>query len=202
MNIFLWNLFIIGGFLAGGIMFSKAIPKRLCHKDVSKLSDDGNPGAFNAFAHCGKRVGMLCLVLDVLKGFIPVFLASLFLNTENLLFSLVIAAPVLGHAAGVFNGFHGGKCIAVSFGVMLGLIPVIWYGIVALAAFYIFFSTAVKINPNSRRSIVVYTLFGAVTCAASAATGQPAACIGCAAVALTAVVKHVKALPLEKKICE
>lgn len=183
-------------------MFGKAIPMRLCHKDVSKLSDDGNPGAFNAFVHCGKRVGALCLALDVLKGFIPVFLASFLLNTDNLLFSLVIAAPVLGHAVGAFNGFHGGKCIAVSFGVMIGLIPVVWYAIVALAAFYVFFSTAVKITPNSRRSIVVYTLFGAAVCAASAATGQPAASVGCAAVALTAIVKHVKALPLEKKICE
>lgn len=63
------------------------------------------------------------MLLDILKGFVPVFIASYVMDRNHWLFPLVIVAPVLGHAIGMFNHFHGGKCIATSFGVTAGLIP-------------------------------------------------------------------------------
>lgn len=134
---------------------------------------------------------MLC---DVLKGFIPVLLASLFTDTSGFAFALIIAAPVLGHAVGIFNGFHGGKCISTSFGVMLGLLPVTRIGITVLAALYILFSTAVKIGSHLKRSIIVYFLFGVISGTALFATGFASAACGCIAVGLIAVIKHIMAL--------
>ena len=112
---------IAGGFLLGGVMFSRALPKLLTGKDVCALRADKNPGAANVFAVCGVPMGLLCLALDMLKAYLPVSLAARYLDTQSVWFALAIAAPVLGHAVGVFNGFHGGKCIASAFGAMLAL---------------------------------------------------------------------------------
>lgn len=172
-------------------MFCRFVPKLITHKDICELSDDGNPGAFNVFKHCGAKVGCLCLFLDALKGFAPVILASFFTDTSSFLFAFVMLAPVLGHAAGVFNKFHGGKCIAVSFGVMFGLIPVTYWGIVLLAALYILFSTVAKIKSNRVRSIVVFALFAVACAVIMNIFGLYSAAFGCGLISATAIIKHV-----------
>ena len=100
---------IAGGFLLGGVMFSRALPKLLTGKDVCALRADKNPGAANVFAVCGVPMGLLCLALDMFKAYLPVSLAAQYLDTQSVWFALALAAPVLGHAVGVFNGFHGGN---------------------------------------------------------------------------------------------
>ena len=191
MEILYWFLLISGGFLLGSIMFCELIPRIVLKKDIYKISVDNNPGAFNAIKHCGKKIGIPCLVLDVSKGFIPVLLASLFMNTESIAFSFVIVAPALGHAIGLFNRFHGGKCIAVSFGITLGLIPVSWISFVILASLYIVFSTVIKINPASKRSVVVYALFFVINCTVLGATGCFFTAIGCGMLSLLPIVKFL-----------
>ena len=100
MEILYWILFIFGGFFLASIMFCELIPKIILHKSIYEISVDNNPGAFNAFKHCGLKVGIPCLLLDVMKGFIPVLLASLLMNANNIAFSFVLIAPVFGHAVG------------------------------------------------------------------------------------------------------
>ena len=56
---------IAGGFLLGGVMFSRTLPKLLTGKDVCALRADKNPGAANVFAVCGVPMGLLCLALDI-----------------------------------------------------------------------------------------------------------------------------------------
>ena len=104
----------------------------------------------------------MCVILDILKGFIPVFLASRLLSFSCWWFAPVISAPVFGHAFSPFWKGKGGKAIAVSFGALLGLLP--FYSIVfALATLYIVLSVGIVINPHRLRSIVTYILF-AVYC--------------------------------------
>ena len=69
------------------------------------------------------NIPMRIVALDMLKAYLPVSLAAQHLDTQSVWFALALAAPVLGHAVGVFNGFHGGKCIASAFGAMLALAP-------------------------------------------------------------------------------
>ena len=186
---FLWLLFIVGGFLSGSVMFSALLPRRLLGRDVPAESDDKNPGAGNVFTHCGVPMGMLCLFMDMAKGFVPVFLAARFTDTENVLFSLVIAAPVLGHALAPLYHFHGGKCIATAFGALLGLLPhskVVFL----LAGLYIFFSVFLKIRPHRRRSILVFALFGTAALVHFLWVGSPSYAIGCTFIALIAVLRH------------
>ena len=183
---------IAAGFLMGSIMFSQILPEKLMGTDIQQISDDHNPGATNVFVNCGATMGMICLSLDIMKGFLPVFLAFKFISSDNLWFSLVMAAPVLGHAMGMFRNFHGGKCIATAFGVMLGIFPVQRIGLLLLAVLYIFFSTVVKIHPNRIRSIVVFSLFGLSSALLLSYMGDYGIGLGCVLVALIAIVKHTK----------
>ena len=116
-------LFSIAGFLSGGVLYSYHVPKLLCGVDVVADSPDHNPGMTNAMKLCGVPVGLLCLALDMAKGFLPVFAALRFLRIEDPWLAPVLAAPALGHALAVFYPFAGGKAVAVSFGVLLGLLP-------------------------------------------------------------------------------
>lgn len=191
MEILYWTLLIVGGFLLGSMMFSQWIPKLLAGKDICKESVDNNPGAFNAFKHSGKKIGTLCLALDLLKGFVPVLLASLLLSADSIAFSFVMVAPALGHAVGLFNHFRGGKCIATSFGVMLGLLPVAWVPLVVLAGLYVIFSAVLKIKNAAKRSVVVYALFLAIACTALGVLGQTFVAVGCGMVAALPIVKFL-----------
>lgn len=187
----LWFLLIVGGFFLGSIMFSQILPKLLLQKDVCAEHEDRNPGASNVFASCGVCMGLLCLGLDMFKGFFPVYAACSLLDTEDLLFSAVIVAPVLGHAIAPLNQFHGGKCIATAFGVTLGLLPVSQVCLI-LAASYILFSTAVKIPSHRKRSIAAFGVFGILASAVLLCDGRVSIALGCILVALTAIVKHLK----------
>ena len=191
MNSLGYVIGIAAGFLMGGIMFSQILPQMINGTDIQAISDDHNPGATNVFVNCGPGMGFLCLFLDIAKGLVPVFLACKFLNTENLLFGLLMAAPVLGHAIAPFHHFHGGKCIATAFGVMLGLLPFHRVGLL-LAAIYVLFSTVVKIQPNRIRSIITFALFGILSAIWLTYTGRYAIALGCILISLTAIIKHSK----------
>lgn len=197
---FLWCALIFGGFLCGSVMFSRLLPLLITGKDVSAESSDRNPGAANAFTTCGVAVGMLCLLLDMLKGFLPVLLGRLLLNTNDLLFAAVIVAPVLGHAIAPLNRFHGGKCIATSFGVTIALMP----GCLAapiLALLYILFSTLIRVKPHRRRSIVTFGLFALLIVPPLLYAGKTSYAIGCAIIAFAAIYKHHRA-PQEEPMQE
>ncbi|MBO7736307.1 MAG: glycerol-3-phosphate acyltransferase [Clostridia bacterium] len=197
--LWLWFVLIIGGYLLGGVMFCRALPLLFKKKDICELFADKNPGAFNVFSSCGVGMGMVCLLCDILKGFIPVFLGCMFLNTQNLLFFAVILAPVLGHAMGVFNSFHGGKCISTSFGVVLGLLPVTWVGLI-LAGAYIFFSVFVKLNPHRRRSLAAFAIFGITACIVLIVAKQYSIALGCLALSTVAVIKHSSLFATEEEV--
>lgn len=149
---------ILLAFLSGSVLYSSILPRALSKKDITRMSDDGNPGAFNAFRYAGKAVGALCLVCDILKGALPVMLMSPLYLRHPALFGALIAAPVFGHAFSPFAGMHGGKGIAVSFGIMLGLFPqfpeLVW-----LIVLYLGFSLVIRVDPNQWRSVLTFTAF-------------------------------------------
>lgn len=187
---------ILGGFLLGSVLFSKWVSSVLCGVDICENSPDHNPGATNVFLSCGVSMGVLALVLDLLKGFLPVFAACRYGDVKNTLFALVMLAPVLGHAIGIYDHFHGGKCIATSFGVeiaLLGETGVAW----VLAGLYILFSTLVKISPNRIRSIVTYSLFGVIASLIALSEHQDAIALGNVLISLTVVAKHLRPVPEE-----
>jgi len=82
----------------------------------------GNIGATNVARAAGKTAGALTLVGDVLKGLLPVALAAQ-LGVGDGARELVALAAFTGHLYPCFLGFQGGKGVAVSLGVLLGLAP-------------------------------------------------------------------------------
>ena len=191
MMILQWIFFITFGFGFGGILFSYHLPLILKKTDVTECNDDHNPGAANAVKSAGWGVGLLCLFCDLAKGFLPVFLSFRYLDPENLLFSLVMFAPVLGHAAAPFYKIGGGKAIATTFGVLCALIPHS-YIVLILAFWYIFFSVVIKINPTTRRSILTFSFFSISVLVAVLLTGKLSFTLGCLLISATVIRKHVR----------
>ena len=82
----------------------------------------GNMGATNAFRVLGKGPGTIVLILDIIKGIIPVtVLANVFGLEDALSLVIISVAAVAGHNWTVFLGFKGGKGMATSLGVLIGL---------------------------------------------------------------------------------
>jgi glycerol-3-phosphate acyltransferase PlsY len=89
--------------------------------DVRKMGS-GNVGATNVARVLGKGRGALTLAADVLKGWLPVFVAH---QLELNLLAVCAAglAAFFGHIYSVFLRFRGGKGVATAFGVLLGVAP-------------------------------------------------------------------------------
>lgn len=156
--------FPLMAFLLGSIPFGLMIAK----SQGIDIRDhgSGNIGATNVWRILGKRFGIPCLLLDLLKGLIPVLLAVnlLLIDGRSVQFSLpmpdgwAIVFPagqaitaqilhiltalfaVLGHNYSPWVSFKGGKGIATSAGVLLGLMPI---GLLILLALWLllFFTT-------------------------------------------------------------
>ncbi|QGY40631.1 glycerol-3-phosphate 1-O-acyltransferase PlsY [Pseudodesulfovibrio cashew] len=126
MAIILWCLI---AYILGSIPFGLFIAKTLCGIDPR---EDGsrNTGATNVARLCGAKYGIATLVLDLAKGFVPVLMASYWLES-NFALSLVLLAAIFGHAYSLFMRFKGGKAVATTVGAFLAASP--WGGIISAA---------------------------------------------------------------------
>lgn len=86
----------------------------------------GNIGATNVTRLLGMKMGLVTLLCDVAKGFVPICCTALVLGQEpqrGLIMALVGAATVLGHMFPVYLRFRGGKGVATALGLFLYLAP-------------------------------------------------------------------------------
>jgi acyl phosphate:glycerol-3-phosphate acyltransferase len=79
----------------------------------------GNPGATNVMRIGGKKAAGITLLGDMLKGFIPAYLANL-LGVPPIILAMTGLAAFFGHLYPIFFGLKGGKGVATSLGVLLG----------------------------------------------------------------------------------
>ena len=89
-------------------------------KDIRAYGDH-NPGAANVFRAGNPAIGMGAVLLDIGKGVPLVFLAEHFYNLSTAGVTLIGLAAVLGHSFSPFLRFHGGKGVAVTYGVLIGM---------------------------------------------------------------------------------
>ncbi len=129
---------IIAAYLAGSVPFGLLIAK--AHGKDLRTIGSGNIGATNVGRALGKKWACLCFVLDVLKGLIPMLIAPLSglvsadANPKELtVWLLVGCGAVLGHIFPVYLKFKGGKGVATSLGIVLGLWP--YYTLCGIGAF-------------------------------------------------------------------
>ncbi len=121
-----------------------------------------NAGATNTFRVLGPKAGLPVLLLDVLKGFLPVRLLPLWSGCEpysdawTLLRVLLVSAAVLGHLYPLFAGFRGGKGIATSLGGVLAIHP--GSALICIAVFFIVFLISHYVSLSSLVAAVAFPL--------------------------------------------
>ena len=126
MNLFsahiYWIIFPLVAYLIGSLPFGKLISQKVAGIDIAERGS-GNIGATNVARELGLKWGILTLILDGLKGFIPLFLFSLFYPNFEVGLSIVGLSTLLGHQFSLFQRFRGGKGVATALGIYLALSP-------------------------------------------------------------------------------
>jgi len=182
MQLWLCPLF---AFLLGSIPFGLFIAK-LSGIDI-RQHGSGNIGATNVLRVVGKKHGITCLILDALKGFIPVAIAVNLVQIEGRQIQVPLGfletwavvlpasqaltaqtvqiltglAAILGHNYSPWVGFKGGKGIATSAGVLLALMPVAALLLIALWVVLFFATRYVSIaSVGAAAALPLLTLYG------------------------------------------
>jgi glycerol-3-phosphate acyltransferase PlsY len=118
-------LWVAAAFFVGTLPFSLWVGQLLLGQDIRRYGD-ANPGATNVLRAGGKGAALLALLLDFLKGALPVGVAHLAAEITGWPLIAVAVAPVAGHAFSPWLGFRGGKAVATTGGIWCGL--TIWEG--------------------------------------------------------------------------
>ncbi len=116
-----WQVFlppIVGAYILGSIPFGLILAKLAGKGDLREIGS-GNIGATNVLRTGSKKLAAATLLLDGAKGYIAVFVPYLFFGPDVTFFTAL--AVVLGHLFPVWLGFRGGKGVATTLGVLLGL---------------------------------------------------------------------------------
>lgn len=170
-------IFSILNYLVGSIPWALVIGKVFYKTDVREYGS-GNLGATNLGRTLGRVPAVICAVLDALKGLIMLLIE---MNIDYNAAIVTIIFVVIGHCYPIFAQFRGGKAVATSFGIILGLtltsfkefffiflLPLlIWLAIkmltslVSLASLVgILLSAVISFFfPNLTRSIILVVLF-------------------------------------------
>jgi glycerol-3-phosphate acyltransferase PlsY len=109
-------------YLVGAIPTSHLVSRIFAKIDLRKHGS-GNLGATNLYRVLGWKYAVPVALFDIAKGTIPVILFAPLVNDSNLFALACGVAAILGHVFSVFVGFKGGKGVATTAGVMLGLTP-------------------------------------------------------------------------------
>ncbi len=151
---------IVAAYLLGSVPFAFLIA-RAYGKDLRTIGS-GNIGATNLARAVGRKWGYGCFALDVLKGLVPTAVVGAILagpvNPMSLsLWLLVGIAAILGHVFPVYLRFKGGKGVATSFGVALGLWP--YFTLCALIALVVWIAVVLVWRYVSLASICAAVAF-------------------------------------------
>jgi glycerol-3-phosphate acyltransferase PlsY len=121
-------IFGVSAYLLGSIPTAVWVGKAKYGVDVREHGSK-NAGATNTFRVLGKKPGIVVLTIDIIKGFTAVFLPFVLgvgkWGSEELIHVQLLAAllAVIGHVLPLFAGFNGGKGVATSLGVVIGVHP-------------------------------------------------------------------------------
>lgn len=118
---------VVLAYLVGSVPSSIWISRRFYGTDIREHGSK-NPGATNTLRTLGKKAGLLVLFLDILKGWLAVSLVYLSSypsgsSTQIHLLVAMSVAAVLGHIFPIYAGFKGGKGVATTIGIIMGISP-------------------------------------------------------------------------------
>lgn len=126
-------ILIITSYLLGAIPFAYLIGK---YKgiDITKVGS-GNVGTTNIWRELGWKWGVLNLLTDTAKGFMAITLVNILFTTPLVGYYIIAGSlAILGHYKSVWIHWKGGKAVATSLGVLLGLLP-FWFIVIVVGIF-------------------------------------------------------------------
>ena len=172
-------LFLVVAYLVGsiptGVLLARAVGV-----DV-RSEGSGNIGATNVARTAGRKLGILTLVGDLMKGLLPVVAARCLGQPESVVAAVAVAA-LAGHVFSIFLRLQGGKGVATGAGVLLGLAPTV--SVIPLALFAVTFALS--------RIVSLASIVAAVSAplALFVFGRQPAFTIAAGAIAALIVFRH------------
>lgn len=128
-------------YLIGSLSFAVIVSKLFGLADPRSYGSK-NPGATNVLRSGSKAAAVITLILDALKGYVPVILVQIFGKQFGLgdgTLALVALAAFLGHVWPVFFKFKGGKGVATAAGVIFGIDWLLGLATLATFAILLFF---------------------------------------------------------------
>jgi glycerol-3-phosphate acyltransferase PlsY len=143
-------------------------------------SGSGNPGANNAARLMGRSTGVAVLAVDLLKGLIPVLVFTAIAGPHVGAFAGLMA--ILGHMTSPFLRGRGGKGVATTLGVLVGIEP--WWALVVVIAF------AIVIALTKRTGIASVGGALALIVAALVDHNDPETSIICVLVGILVIFRH------------
>lgn len=128
-------IMIISAYLLGSIS-SAVLICRLFRIPDPRTTGSHNPGATNVLRSGSKFAAVSVLLIDMLKGTVPIWL-SWYLGVEDVILGIVAIAACLGHMYPLFFHFRGGKGVATALGSMapmglglMGMLMATWVTVV------------------------------------------------------------------------
>lgn len=171
---------ILLSYLLGAVPFGLLVARVIGGVDVRTVGS-GNIGTANVLRACGPAAGAAVLVIDALKGALPV-LAAQALGLSPWVAAAAGLAAVIGHNWSIYLGCRGGKGVATSLGVVIALAPA-----VAMTLFLLWVILVALTRYSSVGSMVAL----AISPLAMWLFGQPAPSISfCAAAAALGLFRH------------
>ena len=156
-------ILIAGAYLLGSVPFGVIIAR--AHGRNLRTVGSGNTGATNVARALGKRWGYVCFVLDCGKGLVPMLVGKIMAGdtpgaSEFCLWLTAGCAAILGHIFPIYLKFKGGKGVATSLGMVLGLYP--YYTLPGLTAFAVWATVVLIWRYISLASIIAAAAFPAI----------------------------------------
>ncbi len=152
-------LFLLLAYLLGSIPTAVWIGKAWYKIDIREHGSK-NAGATNTFRVLGKKAGRIVLLIDIAKGIlatlVPALVLSPILEAEEVIKLNVGCAilAVVGHVFPIFAGFRGGKGVATSLGVVIGLQPAA--ALICLGIFLVVFLSSKYVSLSAISAAVAF----------------------------------------------
>lgn len=123
--------------------------------DITKMGS-GNTGGTNTFRVLGKKSGLITVIVDVLKGTVPVliYMASGGFEMYHIEPLFIGVVAILGHTYSVFIQFKGGKAVATTGGVILALYPIVFVWAVVCFLMLVYFTRMVSLSSMLTASVL------------------------------------------------
>jgi glycerol-3-phosphate acyltransferase PlsY len=151
-------LVLIACYLIGSIPCGLIVTRLAGHDDIRKKGS-GNIGATNVYRTASKKLGVITLVLDALKGGGPLFITMNYFSFSEVQYAAIAVALFLGHCYSFYLGFKGGKGVATALGLYLVLAPLAVLEALVLFIFIVWKSRYISMGSISAACIIPFLIY-------------------------------------------